>query len=206
MAQSTKRVPTRTVEAEPLTSVVRMMMAMTSQAIPSRAIGYFVTVSIRSTRSWRPPDGLAPAIVCRRRSSLRSFSSRRSRSSLSRRWMRSIEDGFLLAVPLPAVGPPVGGVPHNETKLVAPPRRPTATGHGRRDPAPVVPGPVRTGRCRRRGGRLSRSRRPRIRARGSESTRHPLRAVEDNSSDSMSSPSSLVLGAGPPGIRNVLNV
>ena len=33
-------------EAEPLTSVVRTMMAMTSQAIPNRAIGYFVTRSI----------------------------------------------------------------------------------------------------------------------------------------------------------------
>jgi hypothetical protein len=51
MAQSRKRVPTNRMEAEPLRSVVSTTMAMTSQAIPRRAIGYFVARSMRSTRS-----------------------------------------------------------------------------------------------------------------------------------------------------------
>ena len=94
ITQSTKSVPTSDSEAVPLTSVVRTTMAMTIQATPRRAIGYFVTCSIRSTRSWRPPDGLAPAMTWRRRSSLRDLSSRRSCSRRSSRWMRSMEDGF----------------------------------------------------------------------------------------------------------------
>ena len=63
--------PTSAVEAEPFRSFVRTTMAMTSQAIPRRASGYFVTRSMSSTRSWRPPEGLAPAMIWRRRSSLR---------------------------------------------------------------------------------------------------------------------------------------
>ena len=56
-------------EAEPLTSVVRTMMAMTSQAIPSRAIGYFVTCSmsvdevVAPARRLGPGDGLAPSLL-----------------------------------------------------------------------------------------------------------------------------------------------
>jgi hypothetical protein len=63
MTQSTKSAPTSVMEAEPLTSVVTTTIAMTSQASPTRAIGYFVTPSMRSTRSCRPPDGLAPAMI-----------------------------------------------------------------------------------------------------------------------------------------------
>ena len=77
---------------------------MTNQATPNSAIGYFVSCSMRSTRWWRPPDGFLPAITWRRFSSLRSFSSRRSCSSLSRRWIRSREDGFFFAVLLPGTG------------------------------------------------------------------------------------------------------
>ena len=47
----------------PLIFAVTTTMAMTSQAIPRSAIGYFVARSMRSTRSWRPPDGLAPAMT-----------------------------------------------------------------------------------------------------------------------------------------------
>ena len=57
-----------------------------------------MTSSMRSTRSWRPPDGFTPAILWRLSSSLRSFSLRRSSSSFSRRWIRSMEDGFLFTV------------------------------------------------------------------------------------------------------------
>ena len=61
--------PTRSIDAEPLTSVVTMTMAMTSQAIPSTAIGYFVTCFdavdeiVTPARGLGPGDPLAPALL-----------------------------------------------------------------------------------------------------------------------------------------------